>query len=260
MGATTLRITLVQSSIHWENPAKNRVFFSEIIAPLANTTDLIVLPEMFTTGFSMNAEELSEPQDGPTVQWLVETSKSVNAAITGTVIIKENNNFYNRLFFVTPEGNIHTYNKKHTFTLAGEDAVFTSGTTRIVIDYLGFKICPFICYDLRFPVWARNTDGYDLLLYTANWPEKRIAAWDALLKARAIENMSYCVGVNRVGVDGNNHSYVGHSAMYDCLGKQVSREEFESAFVETVTVYKDHIDTTRAQLQFLNDADEFTLR
>ncbi|MGK0386845.1 MAG: omega-amidase [Patiriisocius sp.] len=259
MNTAKLRVTIVQSHLHWENPKGNRALFSEILAPLTNTTDLIVLPEMFTTGFSMNAQKLAEHQDGPTVQWLIRTSKVCNAAITGSVIIQENNAFYNRLFFVKPDGSFTCYDKKHTFTLAGEHAVFTAGTARIVIDYLGFKICPLICYDLRFPVWARNTIGYDVLLYTANWPEKRIAAWDALLKARAIENMSYCIGVNRIGLDGNGHQYLGHSAIYDSLGAQISSPDFEKAFVETITLHKKHIDTTRTQLQFLNDSDRFTL-
>lgn len=259
MKEATLRVSIVQSHLHWENPVANRAQFTELILPLANQTDLIVLPEMFTTGFSMNVPELAELETGPSVKWLIEMSKNSNAAITGSLMIKEGSAFYNRLFFVTPDGNYTTYDKKHTFTLAGEHQVFTAGEKRITIDYLGFKICPLICYDLRFPVWARNTTGYDILLYTANWPEKRVNAWDALLKARAIENMSYCIGVNRIGLDGNNHKYVGHSAVYDALGIQISTTNNEKDFIETVRLEKKHIDVTRAQLQFLNDADDFTL-
>jgi len=260
MATPSLRVSLVQSDLHWENPKANKAHFSKILAPLANTTDLIVLPEMFTTGFSMNAEHLSEAQNGPTVQWLVETSKLLSSAIVGTIIIKDGANFYNRLLFVTPLGEIHTYDKKHTFTLAGEHRVFTPGVARVFIDYLGFKICPLICYDLRFPVWARNNVAYDIVLYTANWPQKRIAAWDVLLKARAIENMSYCIGVNRIGQDGNGHGYPGHSAVYDSLGKQLSTKEYETAFIQTIVLDKRHIQSTRDALPFLKDADDFTLR
>jgi len=163
MSSLKLRVSIVQSNLDWENPQANRAHFSKILSPLANTTDLIVLPEMFTTGFSMNAQELSEPQNGPTVQWLITTSKLLSSAIVGTIIIKDGDDFYNRLLFVTPLGEIHTYDKKHTFTLAGEHHVFTSGAARVFIEYLGFKICPLICYDLRFPVWARNNVGYDVL-------------------------------------------------------------------------------------------------
>ena len=260
MKSLKLRVSIVQSNLHWENPQANRAHFSKILSPLANTTDLIVLPEMFTTGFSMNAEHLSETQNGDTLQWLITTSKLLSCAIVGTIIIKDGDDFYNRLLFVTPLGEIHTYDKKHTFTLAGEHQVFTSGATRVFIEYLGFKICPLICYDLRFPVWARNNVGYDVLLYTANWPQKRIAAWDVLLQARAIENMSYCIGVNRIGQDGNGHMYSGHSAVYDCLGKQLSTQEYETAFIQTITLDKQHIQSTRDALEFLKDADDFTLR
>ncbi len=259
MKTPSLRVSIVQSDLIWEHPTANKAHFSNIVAPLANTTDLIVLPEMFTTGFSMNAQGFSETQNGATLQWLISTSKLLNSAIVGTIIIKDGANFYNRLLFVTPLGQVHTYDKKHTFTLAGEHRVFTSGDRRIFIDYLGFKICPLICYDLRFPVWARNNVGYDILLYTANWPQKRMKAWDTLLQARAIENMSYCIGVNRIGKDGNGHQYLGHSAVYDALGKQLSTKDNEIAFIQTITLDKHHIQTTRETLPFLDDADGFIL-
>ena len=210
--------------------------------------------------FSMNAETLAEPFNGPTLQWMQEQSQKTGAAITGSVIIKEAGNFYNRLLWVEGNSVLHLYDKKHTFTLAGEGKVYTAGTQKLIIAYKGWKICPMVCYDLRFPVWARNTEGYDLLLYVANWPKKRTAAWDALLKARAIENMAYCMGVNRVGLDGNDHAYAGHSAIYDVLGTQISsKNNDEVEFMETVTLSKEHIEETRNQLQFLNDRDHFTL-
>ncbi|PKA82747.1 putative amidohydrolase [Ulvibacter sp. MAR_2010_11] len=254
-----LSVTSIQSHLHWENPVANRKLFSEKFNSISEKTDLIVLPEMFTTGFSMHAERLSEETNGPTVQWMIAEAKKHNTAITGSLIISEAGNYYNRLFFVFPDSSFTSYDKRHTFTLAGEDKVYSAGVEKCIINYKGFKICPLICYDLRFPVWARNTEAYDVLLYVANWPVKRIVAWDTLLKARAIENMSYCIGVNRVGLDGNGHEYVGHSAVYDVLGAQISTPDFEKEFVETVILEKEHILSNREHLQFLNDRDTFSL-
>ncbi len=255
-----LGITLIQSHLHWENPVANRANFSEKISSISEKTDLVVLPEMFTTGFSMNAADLAEEREGETVQWMVSEAKKNNMAITGSLIIKENDSHYNRLYFAFPDGSYKTYNKRHTFTLAGEHKTYTSGAERIVIEYKGWKICPLICYDLRFPVWARNTQDYDVLVYVANWPIRRITAWDALLKARAIENMSYCIGVNRVGLDGNGHEYIGHSAIYDVIGDQISTKDFEKEFVETIFLNREHLKTHREHLQFLKDRDSFNLK
>lgn len=238
----------------------NRAQFSEKITSISEEIDLIVLPEMFTTGFTMNASEVAEPHRGTSFQWMQEQAKLKNAAITGSLIIEEDGNFYNRLYFVFPDGSFQQYDKRHTFTLAGEHEVFESGKERIVIEYKGWRICPLICYDLRFPVWARNTSDYDVLIYCANWPKKRISAWDTLLKARAIENMSYCVGVNRVGLDGNGHEYIGHSAVYNVLGEQFENPFFESEGIHKVTLNKDQLIATRKHLQFLNDRDRFTLK
>ena len=250
---------ILQSDLVWEDPESNRNRFSEKIQGISSEVDLIVLPEMFTTGFSMNATSLAESNNGDTLSWMIDIATSKRSAITGSVIIREGDKFFNRLFFVYPDGSYKQYDKRHTFTLAGEHEVYTSGTKKLVLDYKGFKICPLICYDLRFPVWARNTEGYDILLYVANWPKKRISAWDALLKARAIENMCYCIGVNRVGKDGNQHEYIGHSAVYDVLGDRVSSSDNEIEFMETVYIKKDHIDLHRKRLQFLNDRDDFSL-
>ncbi|MEL6811908.1 MAG: amidohydrolase [Bacteroidota bacterium] len=254
-----LTITMIQSHLHWENPVANRGLFSEKIRNISEETQLIILPEMFTSGFSMNPETLAEEKEGPTLKWMQNLAREKESAITGSVMVKDEGNFYNRLYFVFPDGTFRTYDKKHTFTLAGEHKVYTAGTKRLELDYLGWKICPLICYDLRFPVWARNTNDYDLLIYTANWPKKRIAAWDALLKARAIENMTYCIGVNRVGLDGNGHEYIGHSAVYDVLGAHISTSQFEEEFIETITLSKDHITSNRRHLQFLMDRDSFSL-
>ncbi len=254
-----LKVTLIQSHLHWENPVANRAHFSELFDSIKENTDLIVLPEMFTTGFTMNAEAVAESQEGTTVLWMKAQAKKHKAAITGSLIIKDDGHFYNRLFFVRPDGVFDTYDKKHTFTLAGEHKTFKAGNTLRQIEYKGWKIRPLICYDLRFPVWARNTDAYDALIYVANWPDRRVAAWDALLKARAIENMAYCIGVNRTGLDGNGHQYTGHSAAYDVLGAHVSTKALEKEFVNTITLSKSHIIKNRQHLQFLNDADHFTL-
>lgn len=252
-----LQITIVQTELHWESPEQNRELFGNLLSDV-DTTNLIVLPEMFTTGFTMNAEAVAEPPKGATLQWMQHQATKHQAAITGSVVVSENAQFYNRLYFVKPDGTFFKYDKKHTFTLAKEHQTYTAGTDRLVVEYLGWKICPLICYDLRFPVWSRNTVDYDVLLYVANWPEKRVQAWDALLKARAIENMAYCVGVNRVGLDGNDHPYVGHSAVYDVLGNRCSKG-FEGTFVETIALQKESITTLRDQLQFLRDRDSFQL-
>lgn len=255
----TLKVTLIQADLHWEDPVKNRSMFAEKMESLANSTDLIILPEMFTTGFSMNALNLAEPMNGPTLQWMQDQSIKTGAVIAGSLIVKENGQFFNRLLWVEGLGTLHYYDKKHTFTLAGEDKVYTAGSQRLVLEYKGWKICPLICYDLRFPVWSRNTENYDLLIYCANWPAKRITAWDTLLKARAIENMSFCIGVNRVGEDGNGHDYIGHSAVYDALGGKMFDTEWEHSFMQTITINKKVLLEYRNHLQFLNDRDEFTL-
>lgn len=255
----TLKTVLIQSDLSWEDPCANRTNFSGKIQSISGEFDLIVLPEMFTTGFSMNASMLAEPTNGETLKWMIEIAAHYDTAITGSVIISENNLFYNRLFFVYPNGSYNYYDKRHTFTLAKEHETYENGTKKLIINYKGFKICPLICYDLRFPVWSRNTEGYDILLYVANWPARRISAWDALLKARAIENMSYCLGVNRIGRDGNQHEYIGHTAAYDVLGEQISTRNFEEEFVETIHIEKEHIETNRKRLQFLNDRDKFNL-
>lgn len=254
-----LKVTLIQSHLHWENPIANRTHFSALFDTIKEETDLILLPEMFTSGFTMNAQTVAESPDGPTVSWMQAEAKKHQVAITGSLIIEDQGTYFNRLFFVHPDGTMDTYDKKHTFTLAGEHKIFKAGNTLEQIDYKGWKIRPLICYDLRFPVWARNTDAYDVLLYVANWPDKRVAAWDALLKARAIENMAYCIGVNRTGLDGNGHQYTGHSAAYDVLGAHISTTALEKEFVNTITLSKDHIIKNRKHLQFLNDADQFTL-
>ena len=254
-----LKVAIIQSHLVWEDPKQNRKNFSEKIETLSDNLDIIILPEMFTTGFTMNASSVAETMDGKTILWMKKKASETNAAIVGSLIISENNKFYNRLLFVEPSGGITYYDKRHTFTLAGEDKIYASGTEKIIIDYKGWKICPLICYDLRFPVWARNAENYDVLIYVANWPKPRILAWDTLLKARAIENMSYCIGVNRVGEDKVQNEYCGHSTVYDVLGYNITTIKPNKEHIEVVTLDKNHISFYRNKLRFLDDRDLFTV-
>lgn len=255
-----LKIAILQADLVWQNAEQNRRNFSEKIHQINEQVDLIVLPEMFTTGFSMHPQKIGDTMQGETVKWMRKTASEKNAAIAGSVIIFENNNFYNRFLFVHPSGEINFYNKRHLFTLAGEDKVYVAGKEKLIVEYKGWKICPLICYDLRFPVWARNTEDYDLLIYVANWPKIRIAAWDTLLKARAIENMCYTIGVNRVGVDPNNYEYNGHSAAFNCLGEQVAETTENKEETVVFTLDKNHISEIRNKLGFLNDRDTFEIK
>lgn len=252
-----LHVALVQSSLVWEDPEKNRTAFSEKLMGIPSNTDLVILPEMFISGFTMTPQNISADEGPKTLEWMQKMAAEHGAALVGSLPFLENGAYRNRLFFVYPDGRLVHYDKRHTFTLAGEDKVYIAGNERVIVDFEGFRMCPLICYDLRFPVWARNTADYDVLLYVANWPTPRIAAWDALLKARAIENMSYCIGVNRIGTDELGHAYSGHSAVYDCLGQQLvfsKKEEVCHAILR-----KGHIERTRSSLRFLEDRDAFTL-
>ena len=186
-----LKIACLQVDIQWVNPVENLKYYAESIEKLISEVHLVILPEMFSTGFSMQPENCAETMDGLSVSWMKEIALKRNLAVMGSLVIIENNNYYNRLVFVNLRGELEYYDKRHLFTLAGEDQVYTSGNEKIIIEYLGWKIRPLICYDLRFPVWSRNNDDYDLLVYIANWPKPRIIAWDTLLRARAIENLSY---------------------------------------------------------------------
>jgi len=252
-----LEIALIQSSLVWENPEANRAVFSSKINAISTKIDLIILPEMLTTGFTMNPKNIDKNDGEITIKWMQEVAKNKDAAVTGSIAFFNGKDHVNRLFFVFPNGDYKHYDKRHTFTLAGEDKVYASGKNRLVLEYKEFKICPLICYDLRFPVWARNTENYDVLIYVANWPKQRINAWDILLKARAIENMAYTIGVNRVGVDNSDHEYNGHSAVYDTLGNQLVYSKKDEVLYATLE--KEHVLTTCNKLKFLEDRDEFTL-
>lgn len=253
-----MKIALIQSNLVWEDPVQNRTNFELKISEIKAEVDLIVLPEMFATGFTMRAAEAFETMQGETLQWLQKMAKQKNCAITGSLIIKENESFYNRLLFVFPTAEIEYYDKRHLFSLAGEHKVFTAGTEKKIIEYLGWKICLQICYDLRFPVFSRNTENYDLLLYVANWPTVRTIAWDSLLRARAIENLSYVVAVNRVGLDGHNNEHIGHSQVIDFLGNYIlPPQEIEAVFI--LDLDKNSLLETREKLNFLNDKDQYEI-
>src|SRR5680860_28794 len=218
--SNTLNIAAIQTQLYWEDRESNLNHLQKMMKNLEDETlDLVILPEMFTSGFTMNAAKCAEKEEGVTLDWMRKQAVLLESAITGSIIIEEDNQYYNRLYFVWPDGKYASYDKRHTFSYAGEDQVFSRGHKRLIVDYKGWKICPLICYDLRFPVWSRNTEEFDLLIYVANWPESRTQAWDTLLSARAIENLCYTIGVNRIGQDGNGISYVGHSSAYDPQGQ-----------------------------------------
>src|SRR5680860_262148 len=258
--SNTLNIAAIQTQLYWEDRESNLNHLQKMMKNLEDETlDLVILPEMFTSGFTMNAAKCAEKEEGVTLDWMRKQAVLLESAITGSIIIEEDNQYYNRLYFVWPDGKYASYDKRHTFSYAGEDQVFSRGHKRLIVDYKGWKICPLICYDLRFPVWSRNTVDYDLLIYVANWPETRIHAWDILLQARAIENMSYCIGVNRTGSDGNKYQYNGHSAIYDCLGKPLFKNDREAEFTQVVSLEKSHVSETREKLKFLQDRDSFSL-
>lgn len=255
-----LNISLIQTDSIWQDIDANLDHFQAKLHSISGNSDLILLPELFTTGFTMDAKIVSEGMNGKGVSWMREMAVNFNAVLIGSLLIKEDGKYYNRLVTAFPNNDILTYDKRHLFSFAGEDKVFTAGTQRLVFQYKGFGICPMICYDLRFPVWARNTEDFDLLLYVANWPQARISAWDTLLRARAIENLCYTAGLNRVGTDANDLVYNGHSAVYDAMGQQVlSFKEGEQA-IQTVSLDLEHIRKTRDQFRFLEDRDDFQIK
>ncbi|MCL4132916.1 UNVERIFIED_CONTAM: hypothetical protein GTU68_015211 [Idotea baltica] len=254
-----LSITLIQSDLHWQAPEANRKMFAAHIDSIEESTDLIILPEMFTTGFTMNASEWAENMDGPSVSWMRSQAKKSNTVLTGSLIIIEDGNYYNRLIWMRPDGISETYDKRHLFAMAGEHEHYSGGTKRLIVDLHGWKVCPMICYDLRFPVWARNDSVYDLLIYMANWPDKRSYDWNTLLRARAIENQAYVAAVNRVGTDDNGHHYSGDSCVIDPGWKQTLYSKSEKEDVATVSLSYTHLQDVRGKLPFLKDADTFTI-
>lgn len=258
-----LRITLIQTTLHWENKERNAALFEALCQKIiTGTTDIILLPEMFGTGFTMQAESNAVTMDSSLVNWMKTTARKKKAVVCGSLIIKEKKHFYNRLIWMEPSGNYTCYDKRHLFSLAREERTYRAGKSKIIIDYKGWKICPLICYDLRFPVWSRRTqkDNFDVLLYVANWPERRNFAWKQLLIARAIENQCYVAGVNRIGKDGNGINHTGDSAVLDPYGIQISKTKASQSSIETVLLSSEILQNWRVQLNTLEDADRFTIK
>lgn len=261
---STLTLTGIQTALHWEKHAANRNMFEEKIKSITGKTEIIILPETFSTGFSMKPKELAETMDGETVKWMKRIASEKKSIITGSVIMEENGSYFNRLLWMLPNGQNGLYDKRHLFGYAGENAEFTSGTKRLIASVKGWKINLLVCYDLRFPVWSRqqtqeDEPEYDLLIYVANWPERRNHAWKTLLQARAIENQCYVVGVNRVGNDGNNIYHSGDSMVVDPMGEILyTKAHDEDIF--TVTLQKEKLEEVRAKLPFWKDGDNFMIQ
>lgn len=256
-----LFIVIIQPEIVWENIEQNINNYSVIIGEIIdehNTVDLIILPEMFTTGFTMNPTYIAETMEGITIKWMKELAKNYNFAICGSLIIENQSRFFNRFVFVKPNGEVDFYDKKHLFSFAGENKNYTAGNSKKLIKYKGWKINPFICYDLRFPVWCRNTENADLLIFVANWPKKRINHWKILLLARAIENQCYTIGVNRIGNDNNNLEYNGMSSIVDPLGNEILNLKNIPRYVFSI-LKKTEINSIRESLPFMQDRDNFKL-
>jgi omega-amidase len=257
-------LSLVQTNLHWHDPAANRDALGQLLADTLagpGLTDLIVLPEMFTTGFSMDTTQ-AEPLAGPTLAWLREQAAHYDAVVTGSVMLTEGGRYYNRLLWVRPDGSYSSYDKRHLFRMSGEHEVFTpGGTERLVEEWRGWRICPLVCYDLRFPVWSSNSGPapYDLLLYVASWPDARISAWKLLLQARAIENLAYVAGVNRIGIDGNGLEYSGFSMLLDPRGDHLAQAGSPPT-VLTRRLMRHALQDLREHLSALLDADEFELK
>ena len=256
----TLTISTIQTDLAWEDKNANLSMLEEKINSLRGNTEVVVLPEMFSTGFSMNTRTLAETMDGETAEWMKRMSSENKVIVTGSMIIEEDKKFYNRLIWIMPNGEYGYYDKRHLFAYSEEDKYFSPGNKRLIASVKGWKINLQVCYDLRFPVWARQTSEaeYDVLIYVANWPERRSHAWKTLLCARAIENQCYVVGVNRVGTDGNGIYYSGNSLVIDPLG-EVLYHMADEEDVFTVTLQKERLNEVRTKFPFLKDADHFKI-
>lgn len=261
-----LRVSLVQGATRWHDPAGNRDYYGDLIAPLRGTSDLVLLPETFTSGFSNEAIGQAETMDGPTVAWIRAQAQRLDAAVAGSVQLRTDEGVFNRLLWATPDGGLRHYDKRHLFRYAKEHERYAAGSERLTVEWKGWRICPLVCYDLRFPVFSRNRydveragqPDYDLLLYVANWPSARAYPWKTLLRARAIENLCYVAGLNRVGTDGNGLHYAGDSAVIDFLGHPVS-ECTDEEVVVTTTLLAGELAAHRARFPAMLDADAFTL-
>ncbi|HUX97702.1 MAG TPA: amidohydrolase [Bacteroidales bacterium] len=254
-----MRLSVIQPDLVWESKSLNLNSIEQLLQPLHGKTDLVVLPEMFNTGFSMNTAELSETQNGDTFFWMSEISRKGNFAICGSYIVREDQKVYNRWVFVGPGEEYYFYNKRHAFSMGEEDKFITQGHSRLVFNYLGFRISPYICYDLRFPVWSRNRNDADLLIYAANWPETRKNVWDILLKARAIENQCFVAGSNRIGVDGNGIRYSGDSVIIDPKGEIIALADQGQVQSISTEIKLEDLIKFRNKFPVLKDADSFSI-
>jgi omega-amidase len=258
---SNLTITLIQTNLRWENKTANLAMFEEKIESVVGKTEVVLLPEMFSTGFSMQPEKLSETMDGTTLAWMKKAANENHLILCGSIIIEENGKFYNRLIWMLPNGSFGVYDKRHLFAYGKEDEHYTPGNKRLIASVKGWKICLNVCYDLRFPVWSaqdQQQGNYDVLVYVANWPERRSLAWKTLLQARAIENQCYVAGVNRVGNDGNNIYHAGDSSVIDPMGHIIYQKNKEED-IFTCTLSKDHLQQVREKYPFLSDADNFMI-
>lgn len=263
---STLSITTIQSTLHWEDKGANLKMFSEKINALPEGAEIVVLPEMFTTGFTMRPQKLAEKMEGPSMQWMHELAERKRIILCGSMIIEDEGHFYNRLIWMLPNGKFGYYDKRHLFGFAGEDEHYTAGHKRLITSVKGWKINLMICYDLRFPIWSRQSNlpladaapEFDVLIYVANWPERRNLAWKTLLQARAIENQTFVVGVNRVGADGNGINHSGDSMIIDPLGELLYHQK-DIEEVATLLLQKEKLDESRRKFPFWKDADHFTI-
>lgn len=255
MAENKLKLLIVQSDIIWGEVENNLNHLDELISRNFEVSDVIVLPEMFTTGFSMETKVLAEKADGKAFFWLASKARELNVAITGSIIFSEGENYYNRLYWINPDGNYYHYDKRHLFRMGEENLFFQPGKKRLIVDYKGWRICPLICYDLRFPVWSRNKNDYDLLIYVANWPAARNHVWNILLQARAIENQCFVVGSNRVGKDGNNVHYTGESCVIHPKGYYATKSQGPEEQVLKCVISYDELMAFRKKFPVLDDAD-----
>jgi omega-amidase len=254
-----IKLALIQTHLHWENPTANRAMLEEKIANLAQPVDLIVLPEMFTSGFTMNPAAVAEPMNLTTHRWMRQMAAQTGAVLTGSYVVQEKGLFYNRLLWVEPDGTTDCYDKRHLFRMGGENNHYMSGERRIIKELNGWRICPLICYDLRFPVWSRNVDlAYDVLLYIANWPAARQSTWETLLRARAIENQCYAIGVNRIGDDANGMAHAGGSGVIDYLGQPLSANSDAETIIYG-TLQKEPLTSYRERFPAYLDTDTFEI-
>ncbi len=254
-----LKIAVFQFDLEWENIQANLTKVDLMLEQLSGKADIVFLPEMFASGFTMNAAKVAQTMDGQTISWLKNRSAAYSLAICGSMVIHESGKFYNRLVFAEPSGKVSHYDKRHLFTMGGEEKAYSQGESRLIVEYLGWRICPLICYDLRFPVWSRNLNNYDLLVYVANWPEQRSLVWNTLLKARAIENQSYVVGVNRIGSDGNNITYLGQSQIIDAKGNAIALATDYSKDIILTGLSYSKLEKFRRKFPVLDDADTYSI-